>query len=118
MAPEDTDGHRRTTLRRGSEGDDLFDAGDPVAEDALDPGGQCHRRHRAAAAGADELERDPAAVGAEQDQVAAVRLQGRPDVLQGLLQDAEVDVGDPADGVAGSAGGPTSITEVDGAPLI
>ena len=70
-------------------------------QDALDPGGQGHRRHRAAAAGADELERDLAAVGAEQDQVTAVRLQGRPDVLQGLLQDAEVDVGGPADGVAG-----------------
>ena len=73
------------------DGHDFHHSRDSVTQDSFDAGGEGHRRHRATAAGADELKVDGAVLDAQQDEVTAVGLQGRTDVLEGLPECNEVD---------------------------
>src|SRR4051794_2773327 len=78
----------RRSLELGVAGvDDLGDAGDAVAQDALDAGLEGHRRRRAAHARPDELDGHDAGllVDVVQLDVAAVRLDGGADHLDRLL---------------------------------
>ena len=59
---------------------------DAVHEDPLDTGFQGHHRQRAATAGTDHLDVDDSVIGPEKDDVAAIGLDGRANVFEGLLQ--------------------------------
>ena len=87
--PTPATGDRRLRLVPGAwslvpdlDGHDFHHSRDSVTQDSFDAGGEGHRRHRATAAGADELKVDGAVLDAQQDEVTAVGLQGRTDVLE------------------------------------
>lgn len=76
---------------RISGGVDLRDTGDSVFEDPLDAGLQRHHRKRTASAGSDHLDIHGVAFGSNQNQVTAIGLDGRADVVERLDKQVVVD---------------------------